>query len=185
MTVSVVRVTSDDELAGILSLHHENLLKNLTEEVKQREGYVTAEYDMELLKLMHSISPAVIAKDGDQVVGYVLVVTKGFYGKHALMDDLMNCVDKIAFQGEELKDVNYALCGQLCVGKNHRGLGLVQQMYDLFRQDLKAEYKYCVTDVAEGNPRSLKAHVKTGFQVIERIEYDGVRFDVILWDWCH
>lgn len=185
MSVKVVRVTSDEELAGILSLHHDNLLKNLSEEVKQKEGYVTAEYDMELLKLMHSISPAIIAKDGDEVVGYVLVVTKGFRGNHALMDDLMNCVDKISYQGEVLEKINYAMCGQLCVGKNHRGLGLVQQMYELFRQDLMTDYKYCITDVAEGNPRSLKSHIKTGFQVIETIEYDGVRFNVILWDWRH
>lgn len=183
MSVDIVRVSSDDELAGILSLHRENLLTNLSEETKQKEGYVTAEYNLQLLQTMHQLSPAVIAKDGETVVGYVLVVTRQFYGKHALMDDLFNCVDNITYQGDKLRDVDYALCGQLCVGKSHRGLGLVQRMYEFYREELKTEYKYCITDVAEGNPRSLKAHIKTGFEVIERIDYEGVKFDVILWDW--
>jgi hypothetical protein len=29
----------------------------------------------------------------------------------------------------------------------------------------------------------LKAHIKTGFQVIHSIGYGGLEWDVVLWDW--
>ncbi len=183
MGINVVRVSTEEELVGILSLHHKNLLHNLSEEEKQREGYVTAEYNLDLLKKMHSFSPSVIAKDGNEVVGYVLVATKEFYGNHPLLDDMFNCIDKIVYDGQLLGSTTYATCGQLCVDKGYRGQGLVQLMYRFYQEELKKHYQYCITDVARGNPRSLKAHLRTGFEVVSTIDYSGVVFDVILWNW--
>ena len=68
--------------------------------------------------------------------------------------------------------------GQLCVAKNYRGLGLVQQMYQHFKKSLSGEYDYCITDVAENNPRSLKVHLKTGFQVINTIRVWQVQIGI-------
>ena len=46
-----------------------------------------------------------------------------------------------------------------------------------------ARYKYCVTDVDEKNPRSVKSHLKTGFEILGKIAYGGNRFYVVIWDW--
>lgn len=178
------RVSTDEELRGILSLHHKNLLKNLDQEERDKEGFVTAEYNIDLLTKMHNISPSIIAKDGDEVVGYVLVYTKALYNQHALLDDLFYKVDALTYNSRPMTESSYVLCGQLCVAKGYRGMGLVQGMYEHYRNALSGEFQYCVTDVASNNPRSLKAHVKTGFQVIDSITFNGVTFDVILWDWC-
>jgi L-amino acid N-acyltransferase YncA len=37
--------------------------------------------------------------------------------------------------------------------------------------------------VAKDNPRSLKAHQKKGFQVIDSLSYGGIGWDIVLWDW--
>jgi ribosomal protein S18 acetylase RimI-like enzyme len=181
--VEVVRVSNEDELDGILALHQSNLITNLSSEEKSAEGFVTAEYDAALLRKMHALCPSVIAKDGDAVVGYILVASKEFYGCHNLLDELFDAIDKIQYNGTLLKDTKYVLCGQLCVAKGYRGQGIVQKMYDFYRQELQGEFSYCITDVASTNPRSLKAHVKSGFQVIDSTSYNGVTFDIILWDW--
>jgi ribosomal protein S18 acetylase RimI-like enzyme len=181
--VEVVRVSSKAELDGILALHLSNLVTNLSNEEKSVEGFVTAEYNEALLGIMHALCPSVIAKDGDTVVGYILVASKDFYGCHNLLDELFDAIDKIQYDGALLKDTKYVLCGQLCVAKGYRGQGIVQKMYDFYREELQSEYSYCITDVASTNPRSLKAHIKSGFQVIDSTSYNGVTFDIILWDW--
>ena len=62
-------------------------------------------------------------------------------------------------------------------------MGLVQQLYGRFREELENEYDFGITDVARANRRSLSAHIKTGFQVIHSIGYGGLEWDVVLWDW--
>ena len=80
-------------------------------------------------------------------------------------------------------ETNYVLVGQLCVGKNYRGQGLVQKMYGFFKTELQKEFTYCITDVAQDNPRSIKAHLKRGFEIIHTIGYGGASWDIVLWDW--
>jgi ribosomal protein S18 acetylase RimI-like enzyme len=179
----IKRVTAKEETAGIKKLQAANLKANLSEEEIQQEGFVTAEYTLPFLELMNEIEPSVIAKEGEEVVGYVLVVTRALYGKHALLDDLFRQIDKYTFNGEALKDIDYTICGQLCVARTHRGRGLVQQMYNYYREALSGKYKYLLTDVDEQNPRSVKAHSKTGFEIIGTSHYGGSNWHIVLWNW--
>lgn len=111
------------------------------------------------------------------------MATKEYYGSHPLLDDMFNCIDKIVYDGHLLRDTQYAICGQLCVDKSYRGQDIVQLMHSFYRDELKNDFQYCITDVARGNPRSLNAHLKTGFEVVSTIAYSGVVFDVVLWNW--
>ena len=181
--ISIKSVTEFSELEGIKKLQQENLKKNLTEQESGIEGFVTAEYPMEFLERMHVETPSVIAKDGDLVAGYALVAVKGIRHEHELLADLFDSIDKIQYRNRLLKDSNYVVVGQLCVSKSYRGLGLVQKIYQYFKADLSLKFDYCITDVAKDNPRSLKAHLKSGFLIIDTLQYGGLGWDIILWDW--
>jgi len=181
--ISIKRVTDISELKGIKKLQEENLKKNLTDREAASEGFVTAEYTMEFLEMLHHGAPSVIAKDGDQVVGYALAATQSIREHHELLSDLFSAIDKIEFHRQLLKDSAYVVVGQLCVARNYRGLGLVSRMYQHFKNSLADEFDFCITDVAEDNPRSLKAHIKSGFQVVARLNYGGLAWNIVLWDW--
>ena len=181
--MEIVRVSSDEEINGIYRLHCQNHRNNLSADEMQQEGFVSATYDFDLLKKMNGLCPSIIAKVDKEVVGYALVVTRDFYGNYELLDDLFNSIDLLSFNAECLKDVNYVMVGQLCVAKEYRGMGVVQQMYNCYKEELCGKFKYCLTDIAENNPRSLKAHLKSGFQVIDTKGYAGLSWDIILWDW--
>jgi ribosomal protein S18 acetylase RimI-like enzyme len=181
--VTIKCVSDLAELAGIKKLQQENLKVNLTDQEAVTEGFVTAEYTMEFLEKMYKERPSIIAKDNDRVVGYALVSVKAVRFDHDLLGDLFNTIDKLHYKNQPLKDTRYVVVGQLCVARNYRGLGLVQQMYQYFKSSLSQEFEYCVTDVAKDNPRSLKAHLKTGFRVIDTLTYGGLGWDIVLWDW--
>jgi ribosomal protein S18 acetylase RimI-like enzyme len=183
MSVIITRVSEFEELTGIRDLQVQNLRKNIDADTAMSQGFLTAEYTLEYLKAMHDASPSIIAKDGDKVVGYALVATKEVRNGHDLMADLFNVIDTKSYKGQLLKEVNYVVVGQLCVGEGYRGQGLVKRLYDHFRDCLAAEYEYLITDVAQANVRSLNAHKKSGFQVIDTLVYAGIGWDIVLWDW--
>ncbi len=183
LTMVIKRVSHYEELLGIKELQTSNLKSLLTETEIEKEGFVTAEYSIPFLERMNALQPSIIAKEGDRVVGYALVATKALYGSHDLLDDLFRQIDKQTFKGVSLQQTNYVVVGQLCVAKSHRGLGVVQKMYDFYRQELSDQYTYLITDVVDQNPRSVKAHLKAGFEIIGSLDYGGSRWHIVLWDW--
>jgi ribosomal protein S18 acetylase RimI-like enzyme len=181
--VSIQLVNTAAELVGIQQLQRKNLRKEIGEAEALSQGFLMAEFDMLFLNAMQAAAPAVIAKDHDEVVGYALVATQAVRDLHPLLADLFNQIDQLTFQGIALQSANYVVVGQLCVAKEYRGQGLVQRLYNYFRDSLQSNYQFGITDVAQANQRSLKAHIKTGFQVIHSIEYGGIGWDIVLWDW--
>lgn len=171
------------EITGLKKLQTLNLKSNLTTAEIEKEGFVTAEYSISFLEEMNAIESAIIAKDGDEVVAYALVATKALIGKNDLLDDLFNNINSITYQGKLMAETNYVLVGQLCVHKNYRGIGLVQQLYQFFKESLHKEYLYCLTDVDENNPRSIKAHLKSGFTILNTFHYSNSNWHIVIWDW--
>ena len=181
--LQIVRVSSENELVQIKLLQTANLKHLISASEAQTEGFVTAEYDIELLNKMHAMCPSIIAKDGDTVVGYALVTVKELYGENTLIDNLFNDIDALTFKGCQLKNVRYLMMGQVCVAKGYRGKGLAQKMYQFYKDCLQNDFDYLITDVSSLNTRSLIAHEKAGFQIIHSINHNGTEWKVILWDW--
>ena len=183
MNIEIKTVDTHAELIGIKALQTANLRKNISDEEATEQGFLMAEYSLEFLESMHAFSPSIIAKEGEKVVGYALVAVASIRDQHELMADLFDTADKILYDGRLIKDCPYVVVGQLCVGLGYRGLGLVDRMYNRFREELQDQFDYCITDVAQANPRSLKAHQRVGYKVIETLNYGGIGWDIVLWDW--
>ena len=181
--VEITTVTHPFELEGILALQKTNLKSQISEQEANVQGFVTAQYDLDLLNTMHKESPSIIAKVANKVVGYALVTTKNVMPHHPLLCDLFTVLEKMEYNDSSLSLVNYIVVGQLCVAKDYRGMGLVKKMYGHFRETLAHQFQCCITDVARNNPRSLQAHLKTGFTIINTLPYGETEWDIVLWDW--
>ena len=179
--ITLQLVTTEQEMEGVLALQQANLRKNITQEEAESQGFLMAEYDLAFLALLHKASPGIIAKDGKKVVGYSLVALPETARHHELLADHVENIERCIFDGKPVE--NYAIVAQLCVSKEYRGQDLVQKLYGGFRDNYADQYTYCVTDVAQANHRSLKAHQKRGFQIIDTLDYGGIGWDIVLWDW--
>lgn len=182
--VQIKRVDTEEEIVGIKDLQMRNHKSILSQEEMSSQGFVTAEYSIDFLKKMNEAEPSVIAVDAQgQVVGYAIASPKSIMGYHSFLDELFIAADELNIQGIEGKNLNYILVGQLCVAKSHRGQGLVKAMYDYFRHILSPKYDCVITDVDIKNPRSLKAHLKAGYQIVETKTYGGLSWNVVFQDW--
>ncbi len=182
--IVIKRVDATAEIYGIRALQEENLRKNVSEAEAAEQGFVTAEYSVEVLTRMHSFCPSVIAVCGSQVVGYVIAATKDIRQEHRLLGAFIDEIDSsLSYKGMPLKDCNYILCGQLCVSKQYRRAGITHKMYSFYKESLKDQFDYCITDVCDSNTPSLQAHSKVGFVELATVNHAGLNWVVVLWDW--
>lgn len=182
--IQIKRVNRDEEIEGIKNLQMRNHKSILSKEEMDSQGFVTAEYSIDFLKKMNEVEPSVIAVDSTgQVVGYAIASPKSIQGHHSFLDELFTTADELTMDGVSVRDLNYILVGQLCVAKSHRGQGLVTEMYHFFRKVLSPNYDCVITDVDLKNPRSLKAHLNAGFQILATKTYGGLSWNVVFQDW--
>lgn len=185
MSVIIRLVDRDSDLRGIQELQTRNLRRNISESEASEFGFLIAEFDLEFLRLMNRSRPSIVAVAGGQVVGYAVVATKAIRDGNPLLTALFDQIDLLEFQGRCLAAADYVVVGQLCVGKKYRGQGLVPRLYQHFRSSLEAEHPCAITEVAKANLRSFRAHRKVGFETIHVMVYEGLEWEVVLWDWTH
>ena len=76
--IQITTITTDLEIRQLLDLQQVNLPKNISKETALEQGFVTVQHNFELLRAMNEAIPQVIAKDGDEVVAYALVMLPNF-----------------------------------------------------------------------------------------------------------
>lgn len=177
---------SKKELEGILSLQQKNLPKNISQEELQQEGFVTLEHSMEILSKMNAEAASIIAKDGEEVVGYCLGMTKTFREVFPILIPMFDEIDSIQYGGGELKSVDYIISGQVCIAKGYRGQGLLGKMYKHYQEVYREKFPYLITEISARNPRSIRAHEKVGFEVVhiyQVVDPKPEEWVIVLWDW--
>jgi L-amino acid N-acyltransferase YncA len=176
--------TSED-IDQILSIQKENLVNSIAQEDIGKEGFVIVQHDFEMIHLMNTPYPHIVARDGENVIGYALTMLKEFEREVPALVPMFENINNIIHQNESLGNVNYCVMGQICIKKGFRGQGIFKGLYQNFRDQLSNDFKYLVTEVSKRNIRSLKAHSNLGFQNI--MEYkspvDGEEWVIFLWDW--
>jgi hypothetical protein len=176
-------VTTAEEIEQMAGLSAANLVTNLTAEEKAKEGFVTWSYPTDTLRILHSIIPSIIVKDGDLVVGYAIVLTRECATVYEPMRDAIRHFAAIPYKGKSLMDHRVYLMGQICVHPDYRGKGVFGLLYGFHRQQFFPQYEILVTEISTSNPRSMRAHAKTGFVVVDtRLDETG-EWNVVVWDW--
>jgi ribosomal protein S18 acetylase RimI-like enzyme len=170
------QVANDRELGQILGLQRENRLDALSDEERAAQGFLTVEHDLSLLQRMHAIAPSVVAFDDAELAGYALVMPVEC---RALIPMLVPMFDKL----DALGMTSYYIMGQICVAKPYRGRGVFDALYAAHREHLGARYERCVTEVATRNTRSMRAHERVGFTVIEQYRDATDEWALLVWNW--
>jgi L-amino acid N-acyltransferase YncA len=166
------RALTDESLNQILDLQKRNLKKYLSEAEKESQGFVTAEHTFEQLKKINLAEPCVVITDNNVVIAYAIAMVESAAQDMPVFNELFSTVASLTFKNRPMTSYKYIFVGQLCIDKNYRGQGLAEKLYAFYKEELKSKYDFAVTDISEHNPRSLKAHQKSGFEVIHTF-YDS------------
>lgn len=161
------------DLEGIIALQRANLEVTLGPERAARDGFVTVAHTPAALAAMHAACPSIVAKRGDQVVAYALVMPFECRPFVPILEPMFELLGTLTFAppaerpsgpARHIADVAAYVMGQICVAPAQRGTGLFDALYQAHRTHFAARWELCVTDVATRNTRSLRAHERVGFE---------------------
>jgi GNAT superfamily N-acetyltransferase len=173
--------SSDRHFRQILALQRRYHARALSREAQAREGFVTAVYTVPLLRRMAAELPQAIAVDDGRVVAYCLALPPAMRATLPRLGPMFDQLARCTYGGRPLGALRHFVGGQICVDRPHRGRGLTARLYHHVRASLPAAYAVCVTQIAERNQVSLRAHAKVGFETICTYSEGGEDWAVVAW----
>ena len=180
MPVVITTAQTDADIRGLLALQQQNLVRNVSAEIAQSQGFVTVEHTYELLCQMNQAAPQIVAKDHDAVVGYALVMPPSFQDLIPVLKPMFVMLAGLTWRGKAIKATDFYAMGQICVAGGYRGAGIFDALYAKHRELMAHQYKYCITEVAVRNTRSMRAHDRVGFEVIHTFEDHTDHWNIML-----
>ncbi|WP_190810086.1 GNAT family N-acetyltransferase [Flagellimonas sp. S3867] len=166
--IRYAQASTIDHLVQILLLQQENLPKNLADEEKKLEGFLTVEHSLPLLKEMNDECGHIIALENEKVVAYALCMHPKYAESIEVLKPMFHEINKVVKE----KD-NYMVMGQICVAKSYRGKGIFRRLYETMKEKLPIGFDTIITEVDAENQRSINAHKTIGFTELKKYCSDG------------
>jgi hypothetical protein len=175
---------TDEEIRQVLELQKLNLPGNLTPEQIASQGFVTVVHSFDTLKKMNDREQSIIAKDNNQVVGYLLAMTPESKSDIPILIPMFKEFDEVIYKEKKISNYKYIVVGQVCIALGYRGKGFLDECYQAYREHFKSKYDFAITEIHDTNQRSINAHKRIGFQTVHIYnDVDGNKWHVVLWDW--
>lgn len=185
MEIVFTTVSTPSEVQQILELQSANHVSNVPAAVAQEQGFVTVKHDPDVLQRMNQVAPGIIAKDGDMVVGYALVMPRSFATFVPILKPMFELLDTLSWKGQSLASHwRWFVMGQICVAEGYRGMGVFDGMYAKMKQVCQQDYDFVITEIAQRNTRSMRAHERVGFQTLHTFSdvIANEDWNVVIWE---
>jgi len=176
----VTLVENDAELFGISALQRANLKADRTAADIAEQGFVTLVHSVETLRAMHALAPSVIAKAGEEVVGYALTMPVEARALVPSLEPMFEALARASWRGAPFTQQRYYVMGQICVARAFRGSGLFAALYAEHDTRYASRFDCMVTVVSPSNARSLRAHAKVGFEALVRYGDAGEEWVIVV-----
>jgi hypothetical protein len=172
-----LKVATLSDIEATLKLHAKYQVDSINEEDKA-DGFVTTPFTVEeLTQLIEQESGLFIAKEGDEVLAYVMAASWEFWSQWAMFQYMITDLPNLSYKGEQLSTANSYQYGPICIDKSMRGTSLLQEIFSFALEKMNTRYPILVTFVNQINPRSFQAHHrKLGLDVIQEFEFNGNRY---------
>ena len=159
------QAAATEDLPAILALQQANLPQNISAEEALAQGFLTVEHELPLLAEMNEACAHTIGKDGEELAGYALSMTRDFSSRIPILLPLFELIDQLDWEGRSVAEIPYILMGQVCVAKGYRGQGVFKGLYEEMQRRMGRDHAYelIITEISTRNTRSLRAHQKVGF----------------------
>ena len=172
-----------EDIEATLTLHAKYQVGTIKEEDK-KDGFVTTAFSKEeLTELIQKEQGLFIAKEGDEVLAYVMAASWEFWSKWAMFEHMIKDLPNLEYKGERLSEKNSYQYGPICIDKRYRGTSMLRDIFEFSRTHMAKRYPILVTFVNKTNPRSFHAHNrKLGLEVIQEFKYNNNQYYEMVYD---
>lgn len=160
---------SDRDLEGILALQRAS-------RAPTKDGFVTVEHTLDILRAMHALMPSVVARDeSGMVIGYALSMPRETRALLPILEPMFVKIEALPIAPR------WYVMGQVAVAPIARGTGVFDALYAEHRARYADRFDEIVTEVSLRNPRSLRAHERVGFRTVLEFEDATDQWAIISW----
>ena len=114
----------DSDLQQILVLQAQNTISSLTDNERRSQGFVTVEHDLPLLRRMAKPYGHAVAMNGEQLVGYALVMLPTLRDDIEVLRPMFARLNHLTYQGQKVSSYPFFVMGQVCIAYDYRGKGV-------------------------------------------------------------
>lgn len=177
-----LKVAKNEDIESTLKLHQKYQIDYIREEDKA-DGFVTTPFSYEELQsLIEKEQGLFIAKDGDRVVAYVMAASWQFWSAWPMFAYMIQHMGDDKYLGQNLTVDNSYQYGPICIDKEYRGSGLLEDIFDFARIQMAKRYPILVTFINKINTRSYAAHKKLGLEIVKEFEYNDKNYYELCYD---
>ena len=178
-----IRKAKINECSQIKELQEKVHFKNVSDEEKEKEGFVSLETKISLIRKLSDEIGIIVAISEGKVIGYEMPIGLNNLSESPLLQQVYDDILKLKYDGKKLSEYMVIIEGQICVKKEHGGKGIAKELHQKFMELLKPNYDLIITGVSKNNPRSMHVHLKKmGFSILNKSSDDEGEWYVIIQD---
>jgi len=171
------KIATLEDIEATLKLHAKYQIDTIKEDDK-KDGFVTTAFSTEeFTALITQVQGLFIAKEGDEVLAYVMAAPWAFWSKWEMFCHMIADLPKLSYKGIQLSTENSYQYGPICIDKRVRGTEVLPNIFNFALKQMSQRYPILITFVNQINPRSYEAHRrKLGLDVIQEFGFNGNRY---------
>jgi len=176
------KIATLDDIEATLKLHAKYQIDTIAPEDK-KDGFVTTPFTREeLTQLIEQEQGLFIAKEGNEVLAYVMSASWDFWSKWTMFKFMANNLEGKSFKGLAITKDNSYQYGPIAIDKRYRGTDVIFNIFDFAREHMAKRYPILVTFVNKINIRSYHAHKKLGLDILSEFEYNNNQYYEMVYD---
>ena len=178
-----LKIAELSDIDAVLKLHAKYQVDTIKEEDK-KDGFVTTAFTKEeLTDLIIQEQGLFIAKEGDEVLAYVMAASWQFWSQWSMFVHMIKDLPNLEYLGQTLSVENSYQYGPICIDKSMRGTSILKNIFNFSLLHLAKRYPILVTFVNKINPRSYEAHKrKLGLTIIQEFQFNGNEYWEFVYD---
>lgn len=177
-----IRIASATDIEGVLELQSRYLLSNLSE-TEKKDGFVTTPFTTAQIVQILEEDGLFVAIAENKVIAYVFAGSWTYFSQWPIFPYMVSRFPGQAFNGVQITDSNSFQYGPICIDQHYRGTGLLNEIFEVMRLNLKERYPIGITFINKVNGRSFKAHTeKLHWSVIDEFHYNNNDFYMMVID---
>lgn len=170
-----IKPATPDDYQDIVTLANRYYVGNLSPE-EQKSGFLSVSFTREQIAEMAADPGIIVTHEAQEIVAFLCASSRYFSNPPPFYPEMMQALESISYKGYPMKSYKFFIYGPVCIDSNHRGRGLLRQLYSALLRQVTRVYEVGIAFVAEDNPHSLDVHIKgLNMKIVGDFKFRGRR----------
>jgi GNAT superfamily N-acetyltransferase len=180
MTDFAFRVATAADAQALSDLANQYTFQNLDEAARQ-QGFLTGVFTAPAMQAMVASVPSQVAYQGQELAGFIINSKLPPERYPPLVQQISALLPSLFYRQLPLTEYRWFFYGPVLVRQEHRGQGLLQQLFEANKQELKSRFNLGIAFIAEANAVSLQLHTqKLGLEIVGNIDFQGTPYAILV-----